>query len=91
VAFLQELLRQDKSPRQAKPADFPTDIIAKAVHYHVRYYDEQGKFSGEYDLVIEKSGDFYNASWITNGKVSAGGVGMEVKNGLAIGWRRVAD
>ena len=62
-----------------------------AGHYHVRYYDEQGRFSDEYDLVIEKAGPFYNASWITNGKVSAGGVGMEVENGLAIGWRRVAD
>ena len=62
-----------------------------AGHYHVRYYDEQGKFSDEYDLIIQKVGAFYNASWITNGKVSAGGVGMEVENGLAIGWRRVAD
>jgi len=62
-----------------------------AGHYHVRYYDEQGKFSDEYDLVIEKAGAFYNASWITDGKVSAGGVGMEVGKGLAIGWRRVAD
>ena len=62
-----------------------------AGHYHVRYYDEQGKFSDEYDLVIEKAGAFYNASWITSGMVSAGGVGMEVENGLAIGWRRVAD
>jgi len=62
-----------------------------AGHYHVRYYDEQGKFSDEYDLVIEKAGAFYNASWITDGKVSAGGVGMEVEKALAIGWRRVAD
>jgi hypothetical protein len=62
-----------------------------AGHYHVRYYDEQGKFSDEYDLVIEKAGAFYNASWITDGKISAGGVGMEVEKGLAIGWRRVAD
>jgi hypothetical protein len=62
-----------------------------AGHYHVRYYDEQGKFSDEYALVIEKAGAFYNASWITNGKVSAAGVGMEVKNGLAIGWRRITD
>jgi hypothetical protein len=62
-----------------------------AGHYHVRYYDEQGEFSDEYDLVIEKAGAFYNASWITDGKVSAGGVGMEVEKGLAIGWRRVAD
>ena len=62
-----------------------------AGHYHVRYYDEHGKFSDEYDLVIERAGAFYKASWITNGKVSAGGVGMEVEKGLAIGWRRVAD
>ena len=27
-----------------------------AGHYHVRYFDEQGKFSDEYDLVIEKQG-----------------------------------
>ena len=59
--------------------------------YHVRYYDEQGKFSDEYDLVIEKAGAFYNASWLTDGKVSAAGVGMEVDKGLAIGWRRITD
>jgi hypothetical protein len=59
--------------------------------YHVRYFYDSGEFSDEYDLVIEKVGDVYNASWITNGKVSAVGVGMEVANGLAVGWRRVAD
>ena len=52
---------------------------------------EQGKFSDEYDLVIEKAGTFYNASWLTNGRLSASGIGMEVENGLAIGWRRIAD
>ena len=62
-----------------------------AGHYHVRYFNEDGSFSDEYDLVIEKTGNFYNASWITNGKVSAGGVGMEVEHGLAVGWRRVDD
>ena len=60
-------------------------------HYHVRYFNEDGSFSDEYDLVIEKAGNFYNASWITDGKAAAGGVGMEVEHGLAIGWRRVAD
>jgi hypothetical protein len=60
-------------------------------HYHVRYYDEQGKFSDEYDLIIERAGAFYNASWLTDGKVSAAGIGMEVEKALAIGWRRVAD
>ena len=62
-----------------------------AGHYHVRYFNEDGSFSDEYDLVIEKTGNFYNASWITDGKVSAGGVGMEVEHGLAVGWRRVDD
>jgi len=59
--------------------------------YHVRYFLENGEFSDEYDLVIEKSRDVYNVSWITKGKLSANGVGMEVADGLAVGWRRVAD
>jgi hypothetical protein len=62
-----------------------------AGHYHVRYFYDSGEFSDEYDLVIEKIGDVYDVSWITDGKVSAVGVGMEVGNGLAVGWRRVAD
>src|SRR6478672_862427 len=62
-----------------------------AGHYHVRYFYDDGRFSDEYDLVIERTGDVYSASWITGGKVGAIGVGMEVQNGLAIGWRRVVD
>lgn len=62
-----------------------------AGHYHVRYFYDSGEFSDEYDLVIEKTRDFYKASWISKGKVAAIGVGMEVENGLAVGWRRVAD
>jgi hypothetical protein len=68
---------------------------AFAGRYHVRYFLETGEFSDEYDLDIEKhtGGDFYDVTWIANGKVSAKGVGMEVPNegGLAVGWRRVAD
>ena len=60
-----------------------------AGQYHVRYFYENGEFSDEYDLVIEKTGDIYKVSWITSGKVSAVGVGMEVENGLAVGWHRV--
>ncbi|HYX47310.1 MAG TPA: hypothetical protein VE820_10885 [Sphingomicrobium sp.] len=63
--------------------------------YHVRYYLENGQFSDEYDLYIEKhqGSDFYDVTWISDGKVSAKGVGMEIPNGggLAVGWRRVAD
>ena len=62
-----------------------------AGNYHIRYYLENGEFSDEYDLTIEKTGRFYNLSWITNGKISARGVGMEVDHHLAVGWRRVAD
>ncbi len=62
-----------------------------AGHYHVRYFDEKGKFSDEYDLVIERNGDFYSGSWLTNGKVSASGLGLKVDEGVAIGWRRITD
>src|SRR6476646_2736381 len=68
---------------------------AFAGRYHVRYYLETGEFSDEYDLDIQKhiGGDFYDVTWIANGKVSAKGVGMEIPNdrGLAVGWRRIAD
>ena len=62
-----------------------------AGRYHVRYFDENGKFSDEYDLVIESTGDFYSGSWLTNGKLSASGLGMKVDDGVAIGWRRITD
>ena len=62
-----------------------------AGRYHVRYFDEHGKFSDEYDLIIERDGDFYSGTWLTNGKVSASGLGMTVSEGVAIGWRRIAD
>ena len=60
-----------------------------AGRYHVRYFYDNGEFSDEYDLLIEKADDVYKASWIVKGKVEATGVGMEVDNGLAVGWRRV--
>jgi hypothetical protein len=62
-----------------------------AGRYHVRYFYDSGEFSDEYDLVIEKTRDMYKVSWITAGKVRAVGVGMEVDNGLAVGWRKVDD
>jgi hypothetical protein len=62
-----------------------------AGHYHVRYFYDSGEFSDEYDLVIEKTENAYKVSWLTDGKVSAVGVGMEIENGLAVGWRRVSD
>jgi len=62
-----------------------------AGRYHVRYFYDSGEFSDEYDLIIENAGDAYKAYWLVDGAVKALGVGMEVENGLAVGWRRAAD
>jgi hypothetical protein len=62
-----------------------------AGEYHVRYFYESGEFSDEYNLVIEKTGDVYRAFWLVDGETLAIGVGMEVENGLAVGWRRVTE
>jgi hypothetical protein len=59
--------------------------------YHVRYFYDSGEFSDEYDLIIEKTEDVYRAFWLVDGETLAIGVGMEVENGLAIGWRRVTN
>ena len=60
-----------------------------AREYRIRYFLEDGQFSDEYDLVIEQAGSLYDASWLVDGEVLAVGVGMEVENHLAVGWRRV--
>ena len=59
--------------------------------YHVRYFYESGEFSDEYDLIIEKSGDVYRVFWLVAGETLAIGVGMEIEDGLAVGWRRVTN
>jgi hypothetical protein len=66
-------------------------IEGYAGQYHVRYFYDSGEFADEYDLIIEKTGDAYKVLWLVDGKISAIGVGMEVENGLAVGWRRVAE
>src|SRR4029079_5123162 len=35
--------------------------------YHVRYFNDDGTFSDEYDLLIEKTGDCYEVTWTTDG------------------------
>ena len=59
--------------------------------FHIRYFLENGDFSDEYDLHIRKTGDLYDVAWLVDGAVSAVGVGMEVGDRLAVGWRRVTD
>jgi len=67
----------------------PTEGFAG--RYHVRYFLDSGEFSDEYDLIIEKSGDAYKVFWLVDGETLAIGVGMEVEDGLAVGWRRATD
>ncbi len=43
VRFLQDLLRQGKSPRQAKPATFPTGVLTKSVQRYLYTRGEQPK------------------------------------------------
>ena len=67
----------------------PTEGDAGA--YHVRYFCESQEFPDEYDLIIEKSGDVYRVFWLVAGETLAIGVGMEIENGLAVGWRSVTN
>jgi hypothetical protein len=57
--------------------------------YHIRYFLESGEFSDEYDLVIEKSGAYFELSWLVHEEVQAVGFGVELDGTLAVGWRRV--
>lgn len=59
--------------------------------YHVRYFYEDGTFSDEYELHIEQVGTIYHVDWFVDGERQATGVGMETTDGLAVGWRRLAD
>jgi hypothetical protein len=62
-----------------------------AGRYHIRYYLENGEFSDEYDLTVERAGDLYDVTWFVDGEIRAVGVGMEVEDRLAVGWRRVSE
>jgi hypothetical protein len=62
-----------------------------AGRYRIRYFHENGEFSDEYDLEIEGAGDCYDVRWLVDGVIGAVGVGMEVGDRLAVGWRRVGD
>ena len=82
---------QYRQPAVVEPDAVPVSPAEKIKEE--RFYEPfaSGEFSEEYDLVIEKAGDVDKVSWITDGKVTAVGAGMETESGLAVGWRRVAD
>ena len=58
--------------------------------YHIRYFDDTGNIQADRDLEIKKDGDFYKVSWLSNGKITAVGIGMENSEGLSVGYRDVA-
>ena len=62
-----------------------------AGRYHVRYFYDSGEFSDEYDLLIEKIDDVYKVSWIAGERFKRQASAWKWENGLAVGWRRVAD
>ena len=60
-----------------------------AGHYRIRYFDDAGNVQAERDLEVEKNGDFYNVSWLHEGRVTAYGIGFETEEGLSVGYRDV--
>ena len=56
--------------------------------YHVRCFLEDGAFSDEYDVVIERHGDVDTAPWRADDELEVVGVGTDTGEGLALGWRR---
>ncbi len=62
-----------------------------AGRYNIIYYDAEGNELAGFELDIKKAGDYYELAWIDNGEILDRGIGMEVNDGLAAGWRRVSD
>ncbi len=60
--------------------------------YHIQYFDENGNPDDEFDLIIQNLGSCYKLSWIRDDEtIACIGVGMEVAEGLAVGWRGLSD
>jgi hypothetical protein len=59
--------------------------------YHIRYFDDKGNVDADLELDIQKDGDYYKLSWINNGEITGRGIGIEVAEGLAAGWRGIDD
>ena len=57
--------------------------------YHARYFGESGAEKFIFELVIAKNGEIYTLSWLIDGAVRLTGIGMEVNEGLAAGFRPI--
>jgi len=75
VTFLQDLLRQGKSPRQAKPAAFPTGVLTKSVQ---RYLYTRGEKPKDKQLEVDRY-EFLVYRLLRNG-LEAGNVYVQDSN-----------
>ncbi len=56
-------------------------------NYTIRYFDSSGNFQAERGLKIQKTGIFYQVTWMNKDEISGSGVGMETEEGLSVGYR----
>ena len=59
--------------------------------YQIQYFDAAGNKIAERELDIQKEGEYYDLTWMDKGEILDRGIGMEVADGLAAGWRSVND
>jgi hypothetical protein len=62
-----------------------------AGRYHIHYFDDKGNEVAVRELEIDKTGDYYEPSWIYHGTLRAKGIGMEVADSLVAGWHDIDD
>ncbi len=59
--------------------------------YRMSYFDDKGNVDADCEIDIQKNGDYFELTWINNGEITGKGMGMEVAEGLAVGWRNIDD
>lgn len=59
--------------------------------YHICYFDDKNNEIADCELDIQKDGDYYELVWMNKGEITGRGIGMEVAEGLAAGWRGIDD
>lgn len=82
-------LHRETGNGTGKATGGPVDGFAG--RYRMLYFDDKGNVNADRDLDIQKKGDYYELAWIDNGEITAVGIGMEVVEGLAAGWRDVDE
>jgi hypothetical protein len=60
-------------------------------NYDIHYFSPDGEEIGAFELQIKSAGEYYELAWVHEGEILDKGIGMEVSDGLAVGWRRLSD